>query len=208
MSKLTCPVCGTLFTPAYPWQKYCSPDCKVKAVNAHSHDEHRYSGNREIVLKRDGYKCTVCGSTERLSVHHKDHSGQEVTRNDDPENLIALCSACHEKYHAPLAWQTSRFKERVPSTVAKCQVCGKEFRVKKWHLEHGRGMYCSIECRAKAVHERKSVKRTCLHCGKEFTIWATRANRGPGAGQFCSLECRKSAGYVTRKRTETETKTA
>jgi RNA-directed DNA polymerase len=50
---------------------------------------------RHRILERDGYRCTQCGSTDNLDVHHlqarKDGGGQE----DD--NLVTLCENCHTK---------------------------------------------------------------------------------------------------------------
>ncbi len=49
------------------------------------------------VLKRDGWRCQVCGATHQLQVHHKQfrsHSG-----DDSEGNLITLCIACHDETH-------------------------------------------------------------------------------------------------------------
>jgi len=49
------------------------------------------------VLERDGWRCQVCGSMERLEVHHlkfRSRSG-----DDDETNLITLCSDCHRQAH-------------------------------------------------------------------------------------------------------------
>lgn len=49
------------------------------------------------VLQRDGWRCQYCGALESLQVHHKNfrsHSGE-----DSEENLIALCSHCHSRFH-------------------------------------------------------------------------------------------------------------
>lgn len=53
---------------------------------------------KEIVRKRDNYKCQECGYTEKqlgynLSVHHIDYNKQ----NSILENLICLCKSCHAK---------------------------------------------------------------------------------------------------------------
>ena len=46
--------------------------------------------------RRAGYKCQVCGSVERLEVHHNcyDRLGRE--RNTD---IVCLCRRCHQAYH-------------------------------------------------------------------------------------------------------------
>jgi hypothetical protein len=41
------------------------------------------------VLLRDGYRCTVCGSSDRLEVHHVDWN----RANNDPANLSTRCFA-------------------------------------------------------------------------------------------------------------------
>jgi 5-methylcytosine-specific restriction endonuclease McrA len=55
----------------------------------------RYGGNREDVLKRDKYKCRLCGSIDYLCVHHIDQD----LNNNSVENLITLCQRCHLKSH-------------------------------------------------------------------------------------------------------------
>ena len=51
---------------------------------------------RKFILKRDGYKCVSCGSTKKLHRHHIDLS----KTNNEPSNLITLCSKCHVKVHS------------------------------------------------------------------------------------------------------------
>lgn len=61
-----------------------------------------FGGNWYKVYERDGGKCQVCGSTEKLCVHHKDKSGWSKPReekNNDMSNLILLCNSCHTKIH-------------------------------------------------------------------------------------------------------------
>ena len=47
------------------------------------------------VLKRDGNKCTKCGSTKNLIVHHKHYNIDKLTYYD----LITLCRGCHKIEH-------------------------------------------------------------------------------------------------------------
>jgi 5-methylcytosine-specific restriction endonuclease McrA len=56
-----------------------------------------YSDVRLEVLKRDSWKCQLCGSMQNLNVHHqtfKSHGGSNAINN-----LIAVCSSCHFKIH-------------------------------------------------------------------------------------------------------------
>jgi RNA-directed DNA polymerase len=45
---------------------------------------------RTKVLQRDGYRCSQCGSTEELEVHHIKPTGGNVL-----DNLLTLCQRCH-----------------------------------------------------------------------------------------------------------------
>ena len=81
-----------------------------------------FSGNRYMVLERDGFKCVLCNTTNEeytktykreLSIHHMDGSGRIMKfRNNNIDNLITLCMACHRKLHSELlrAEQRARLK--------------------------------------------------------------------------------------------------
>jgi 5-methylcytosine-specific restriction endonuclease McrA len=63
-------------------------------------EQQDYQKLREQVLRRDGWRCQLCGSMKNLEVHHKlfrSHSGE-----DDEENLITLCFDCHSSVHGHL----------------------------------------------------------------------------------------------------------
>ncbi|PYV52712.1 MAG: hypothetical protein DMG98_23460 [Acidobacteria bacterium] len=56
-----------------------------------------YQELREQVLRRDGWRCQLCGSKSNLEVHHKEfrsHSGI-----DHESNLITVCFGCHGAIH-------------------------------------------------------------------------------------------------------------
>ena len=60
-------------------------------------DEVAYERLRQLVLRRDGWRCQSCGATANLEVHHmefRSHSG-----SDAEENLITLCHCCHTLSH-------------------------------------------------------------------------------------------------------------
>ena len=60
-----------------------------------------FDSMREPALDRDGHKCTRCGSTEKLVVHHKDHDGRGAkASNNSLENLETLCRSCHARHHS------------------------------------------------------------------------------------------------------------
>jgi 5-methylcytosine-specific restriction endonuclease McrA len=56
-----------------------------------------YDQLRKQVLRRDGWRCQVCGSMKDLQVHHKTLRSQQGS--DDDLNLITLCAGCHEGLH-------------------------------------------------------------------------------------------------------------
>jgi 5-methylcytosine-specific restriction endonuclease McrA len=56
---------------------------------------------RQLVLKRDNYRCRQCGTTTNLHIHHivkrKKFGNNELLANYHG-NLITLCRACHRSY--------------------------------------------------------------------------------------------------------------
>ena len=61
-------------------------------------DPAAYEALRQLVLRRDGWRCQSCGTMANLEVHHRQfrsHSG-----DDSEENLITLCSNCHACVHS------------------------------------------------------------------------------------------------------------
>ena len=79
-----------------------------------------------------------------------------------------------------------------------CKFCGKEFSVDPNVIKKGKGKFCSLKCKGKAIgfitkynHPRwknsKKIKRTCKACGREFFVIPSLAKRG---GKFCSKKCK------------------
>jgi 5-methylcytosine-specific restriction endonuclease McrA len=59
-----------------------------------------YENLRQLVLRRDGWRCQSCGTMANLEVHHKQlrsHSGE-----DSELNLVTLCTQCHTGIHRGL----------------------------------------------------------------------------------------------------------
>lgn len=54
---------------------------------------------RNLILKRDQFKCKNCGSSENLHIHHKVYEKGLKAWEAKNENLITLCSECHAKEH-------------------------------------------------------------------------------------------------------------
>ncbi len=60
-----------------------------------------YQHLREQVLRRDSWRCQLCGSMTNLEVHHKQFRSQ--SGNDDERNLVTLCLDCHSFTHDDLS---------------------------------------------------------------------------------------------------------
>lgn len=51
------------------------------------------------VLKRDGYRCKICGSNDNCEVHHLDGYNWCKDKRTDISNGITLCFNCHKSFH-------------------------------------------------------------------------------------------------------------
>ena len=54
---------------------------------------------RQMVLKRDNYKCVKCNSTESLHCHHIEGIRWEPIESADIDKCITVCKHCHNKIH-------------------------------------------------------------------------------------------------------------
>jgi 5-methylcytosine-specific restriction endonuclease McrA len=48
---------------------------------------------KELIKIRDNYSCIICGSSNRLAIHHVDYN----KLNSIKENCVCLCESCHTK---------------------------------------------------------------------------------------------------------------
>lgn len=51
------------------------------------------------VRYRREYKCQLCGSPEKLNVHHRDYARRGEELEHWQTDLILLCHTCHSKFH-------------------------------------------------------------------------------------------------------------
>jgi hypothetical protein len=61
-----------------------------------------WKAKRLEILERDGHKCTVCESTEKLQVHHLYYRKTKKAWEYPNKALITLCRTCHEEEHPTL----------------------------------------------------------------------------------------------------------
>ncbi len=75
---------------------------------------------RQAILDRDHKKCAKCKSHNQLEVHHI--VMQYLGGNDNPENLITLCAACHQEWHFVSEISTMSFQEWLQIPMYLCLV--------------------------------------------------------------------------------------
>jgi len=89
-----------LLLEAKEWHEK-NKDKAKRAVRKH-HNLKNFGGNRERALERDKYTCQICGSGNKLMVHHIDEKSYHNSNNPNNKlsNLITLCQPCHNSVHA------------------------------------------------------------------------------------------------------------
>ena len=60
-------------------------------------DRTQYTVLQRAILRRDAWRCQVCGTSSHLEVHHQRFRSR--SGDDTDENLITLCHACHSAEH-------------------------------------------------------------------------------------------------------------
>lgn len=59
----------------------------------------KWKKKRLRILKRDGFKCTKCGNTKTLQVHHLYYIFPRMPWQYPDTALITLCNKCHKLEH-------------------------------------------------------------------------------------------------------------
>lgn len=68
-----------------------------------------------------------------------------------------------------------------------CKECKKEFFVKDYEFERGRGIYCSKICFD--TNQDKKINLICSGCGKNFKRSKSNVEQNANGLYYCSLEC-------------------
>jgi 5-methylcytosine-specific restriction endonuclease McrA len=58
---------------------------------------YRYEQRRREILRRDDFRCVLCGSPHEVAVHHR--RKRSLGRDDRVANLVTLCASCHRAEH-------------------------------------------------------------------------------------------------------------
>jgi hypothetical protein len=72
---------------------------RAQKYNAYLRSEHWRNFRGHILTLRR--RCEVCGSTEKLQVHHKWYGTRKnsILYREKDDEVAVLCQKCHEKYH-------------------------------------------------------------------------------------------------------------
>ena len=128
-----------------------------------------------IAKKYKKDSCELCGTTERLTIHHKDKNW----RNNDPNNLQTVCFPCHKK-NEPMGEVRKNYP--IPSYIlTRCSICDKDFL----HPACIDRVTCSTACGGAERSLNRPLKmytKTCPFCSSEYE---TRYDHQV----FCSRSC-------------------
>lgn len=119
-----CMNCGEKYIPTGNCQKYCE-ECRYemdlqrmrdyhkrtyvrKGYNQYGENNNNWKGGVAAYRNRlEKVECEICGSTENLLIHHRDHDRS----NNAESNLMVLCKRCHQEHHCtrdPLTGQYTK----------------------------------------------------------------------------------------------------
>lgn len=78
-------------------QKIKDPD--ISGIEYQNGDQKGFSNVREYVLYRDSYTCQYCMGKSKDKILQVHHIVSRKVGGNAPNNLVTLCSTCHDKYH-------------------------------------------------------------------------------------------------------------
>lgn len=62
-------------------------------------NDERWKEKRLQIMKRDGFKCALCGSKHNLLVHHTRYENGKMAWEYSDSTLVTLCKDCHVDVH-------------------------------------------------------------------------------------------------------------
>lgn len=89
---------------------------------------------RVIALDSLGNKCSICGSTLNLAIHHKDHD----PNNNTLENLVLLCRSCNLKDRRLLKPKSGSHRKIISASLDMEIISTLKTRAEKRHLSISR----------------------------------------------------------------------
>lgn len=85
-------------------------------------------------------------------------------------------------------------KKQGHSVILVCEYCGQEFKRPSANAR-GKKHFCNIACLRK-YEQTKSVERTCLECGKSFTVKESTLRCSNSSGNYCSRTCYEKSLHI------------
>ena len=71
----------------------------------------RWQRKRLEVMQRDHFKCTCCGTTSDLNVHHLRYIDGHKPWEYNNDDLITLCGKCHKEAHEEISRKEQEWEE-------------------------------------------------------------------------------------------------
>ena len=108
---------------------------------------------REEILRRDNYKCRVCGATRedgvKLDVHHRCYF-KNTKPYDYPDSMLyTLCARCHMEEHGLImprsGWEYVYWEDTEEYGSEQCELCERDLRYVHT-LHHPKWGYIRVGC--------------------------------------------------------------
>lgn len=81
------------------------------------HNRDRFNGLKYTVLERNKNQCIICGSKNKLVVHHIDGTNYKLgNANNTLENLMTVCESCHHEIHW---WQKANYNLKSSEDIVR-----------------------------------------------------------------------------------------
>ena len=122
---------------------------------------------KQLMFKTYLYQCSVCGGVQKLQVHHKTY---ERIGDEDMNDLVYLCKACHRLMHENEALfvgcELSNTKRKTKTKRKRLFTRQQLNQFPVWHEEHEKIIKERIEKRAKNKRpNKKTDKRATQRTG-------------------------------------------
>jgi hypothetical protein len=113
---------GVVEKAPFDIQKINNPN--IQGIEYQQGNQLGFLNVREYVLYRDKHECRSCG--KKTGILHVHHIESRKTGGDAPNNLVTLCSKCHDKHHnnfKPLKFNRGKsFKDSIQVTIISKRV--------------------------------------------------------------------------------------
>jgi len=134
----------------------------------------RWQRRRLEIMQRDDFKCTKCGTTNDLNVHHIRYIAGRKPWEYDDSDLITLCGKCHKKWHEDTkecCELSEALLELVCDEATTCEECAYQSGCKAG----GNNIACDkfqfkscLSCLNFQIKGDESFDGTCTYTGKDI----------------------------------------